>query len=120
MKKSNFVALVLGTVGMVFFALGICMALLQEWWMFRQGIVSGCIGLVLLLITAIAWRRMEGKEPIRLNTKTVGTGVAGPLILGIGMCLTMVFSQTIPDIAISLVAIIVLLMLIPLTKGIHD
>ena len=28
MKKSNFVALILGTVGGVFFALGMCMALL--------------------------------------------------------------------------------------------
>ena len=28
MKKSNFVALILGTVGIVFFALGMCMACL--------------------------------------------------------------------------------------------
>ena len=31
MKKSSFVALVLGTIGGVFFALGMCMALLPEW-----------------------------------------------------------------------------------------
>lgn len=31
MKKSNFVALVLGTISGVFFALGMCMALLPEW-----------------------------------------------------------------------------------------
>ena len=31
MKKSNFVALTLGTVGCVFFALGMCMCLIQEW-----------------------------------------------------------------------------------------
>ena len=46
MKKSNFVALILGTVGIVFFALGMCMALIEEWGMFHQGIVSGVIGLV--------------------------------------------------------------------------
>lgn len=31
MKKSNFIALILGTIGVVFFALGMCMALLPEW-----------------------------------------------------------------------------------------
>lgn len=31
MKKSNFVAMILGTIGMVFFALGMCMALIEEW-----------------------------------------------------------------------------------------
>lgn len=75
MKKSNFVAMILGTIGMVFFALGMCMALIEEWGMFHQGIVSGVIGLVILLITLIVWRRMEGKEPIKLSGKTVGTVV---------------------------------------------
>ena len=73
MKKSNFAALILGTIGMVFFALGMCMALIEEWGMFRQGVIAGVIGLVILLITLIVWRRMEGKEPIHLSGKTVGT-----------------------------------------------
>lgn len=30
MKKSNFIALILGTIGVVFFALGMCMAMLPE------------------------------------------------------------------------------------------
>lgn len=46
MKKSNFAALILGTIGMVFFALGMCMALIGEWGMFRQGVIAGVIGLV--------------------------------------------------------------------------
>lgn len=48
MKKSNFVALILGTVGCVFFALGMCMCLIQEWGVSRQGIVCGAAGLVVL------------------------------------------------------------------------
>ena len=70
MKKSNFVALILGTIGIVFFALGMCMCMLPEWGMFRQGIVCGVIGLVVLLITLLIWRRMEGKAPIKLSAKT--------------------------------------------------
>ena len=94
MKKSNFTALVLGTVGVVFFALGMCMGQLPEWDMFRQGIVCGVIGLVILLITVIVWRKMEGKAPIQLNARTIGSvlvGVLGALLLGVGMCLSMVF-----------------------------
>lgn len=72
MKKSSFVALILGTIGTVFFALGMCMALLEEWGMFRQGIVYGSTGLVVLLADLMIWRRMEGKEPVRLSRKTVG------------------------------------------------
>ena len=37
------------------------MALLPEWGMRNQGIVSGVIGLVLMLITVMIWRKMEGK-----------------------------------------------------------
>ena len=57
MKKSNFIALILGTIGTVFFALGMCMAMIEEWGMFRQGIVCGVIGLVVLLADLIIWRR---------------------------------------------------------------
>lgn len=123
MKKSNFVALILGTIGIVFFALGMCMALIEEWGMFRKGIITGVIGLVVLLITVIVWRKMEGKEPVKISGKAVGTiavGVIGALLLGVGMCLTMVFGKMVLGIVIGLVGIVVLLMLIPLTKGIHD
>ena len=128
MKKSNFAALILGTigvvffVGVVFFALGMCMALLPEWGMFQQGIVCGVIGLVVLLITVLVWRRMEGKAPIHLNAKTVGAvvvGVLGALLLGVGMCMTMVFGRMVLGIVIGLVGIVVLLMLIPLVKGLQ-
>ena len=112
MKKSNFVAMILGTIGMVFFALGMCMALIEEWGMFRQGIVAGVVGLV--------WRRMEGKEPIKLSGKTVGTvvlAIFGALLLGVGMCFSMVFGKMVLGVVIGLVGIVALLMLIPLTKG---
>ena len=120
MKKSNFVALTLGTIGVVCFALGMCMALLPEWGMFQQGIVCGVIGLVILLITAAVWRKMEGKAPIKLNAKTIGAGavgVLGALLLGVGMCMSMVFGKMVLGIAVGLVGIVVLLLLIPLVKG---
>lgn len=79
MKKSNFTTMILGTIGMVFFALGMCMALLPEWGMFRQGIAAGTAGLVIFLITVIVWRRMEGKTPVRFNAKTIAAVCTGVL-----------------------------------------
>ena len=120
MKKSNFVALILGTIGGVFFALGMCMCLLPEWGMETQGIVCGVIGLLVLLATLMVWRKMENKAPIRLDGKTVGAvlvGLIGALLLGVGMCLSMVFAKMLLGIVVGLVGIIALLMLIPLTKG---
>lgn len=122
MKKSNFVAMIMGTIGMVFFALGMCMALLTEWGMFRQGIIAGTIGIMIFLLTFIVWRKMEGKEPIRLNGKAVGTvafGIFGALFFGVGMCLSMVFGKMILGVMIGVVGIVALLMLIPMTKGLQ-
>ena len=122
MKKSTLVAMILGTVGGVFFALGMCMALLPEWGMFNQGIACGVIGLVILLVDLLIWRRMEGKAPIHVAPKAVGTvvvGVLGALLLGVGMCLSMVFGNMVLGIAVGIAGIVVLLLLIPLVKGIR-
>lgn len=121
MKKSNFVALILGTIGTVFFALGMCMCLLPEWGMFNQGVIAGVIGIIVLLITIAVWRKMEGKAPIKLSGKTVGgvvVGVFGALLLGVGMCMTMLFGKMVLGIVVGLIGILALLMLIPLLKGI--
>ena len=123
MKTSNFVALILGTVSGVFFALGMCMALLPEWGMRGQGIVSGVVGIVLALVTLALWRKMEGKTPIEISAKTIGStllGVVGALLLGVGLCLCMVFSKMVLGVLVGVIGIVVLLMLIPLLKGLHD
>lgn len=123
MKKSTFMALVLGTVGGVFFSLGMCMALLPEWGLASQGVVCGAAGLAVLLADLLIWRRMEHKAPIRLSGRTllsVFAGVLGALLLGAGMCMVMVFDRMFMGIVVGLIGIVVLLMLIPLLNGIHD
>lgn len=120
MKKSSFVAMILGVISCIFFALGMCMAMIPEWNAFQPGIVVGCIGLVFALITVIVWRKMEHKEPIKINAKAVGTifvGIIGALALGVGMCFVMVWGNLVPGIIIGLIGIIILLCLIPLCKG---
>ncbi len=123
MKKSSFIAMVLGTISAVLFALGMCMALIQDWDAFRPGIIFGCIGLILGLITLAVWRKIEHKQPIHITGKAVLSviiGVAGALALGVGMCFTMVWGKMTLGIVVGLIGIIVLLSLIPLTKGIKD
>ena len=44
MKKENFVSLILGTVGGILFALGMCMCLVAEWNAARPGVVLGAAG----------------------------------------------------------------------------
>ncbi|MGN0364756.1 MAG: hypothetical protein ACI4E5_02300 [Suilimivivens sp.] len=120
MKKSTFVAMILGTIGGILFALGMCMALIPEWNVFRPGVIMGVIGAVVLLIMVLVWRKMENKEPIKLSGKTIGAtliGIIGALLLGVGMCLTMVWSHMVAGIVIGIVGIVVLLCLIPFIKG---
>ena len=62
MKKSSFIALILGTVSGVLFALGMCMALLPEWNAFTEGVIFGAVGIVLGMITALIWCKMENKK----------------------------------------------------------
>lgn len=121
MKKSSFVAMILGTIGGIFFAMGMCMCLLPEWDAFTPGVVMGCIGAVVLLAALVVWRKMTGKAPIRLSGKTIGItlfGIVGALLLGVGMCFTMVWSNMVLGIIIGMVGIIILLSLIPMIKGI--
>ena len=121
--QKNFVSLILGTIGGILFALGLCMAMLPEWGAFTQGIIVGCIGAVILLALFLIRRKMEGKPVIvKLSAKTVGTvilGVVGALVLGAGMCMVMIWEMMIPGILVGIVGIVLLLCLIPLVKGIH-
>ena len=121
MKKSSFTAMVLGTVSGVFFALGICMALIPEWDAFKPGIIFGSVGLLLGLVTLLVWRRMEHKEPVHFSSKTVLTmtgGIVGALALGVGLCSSMIWGKMVVGIVVGLAGIVILLCLIPLTKGI--
>lgn len=122
MKKSSFIAMIMGTVSGVLVAVGMCMALLPEWKSFNQGIMTGCAGIALALIAVIVWRRMEHKPPVRFTGKTVIAfilSLIGALAFGAGMCLCMVWERMVPGIVIGLAGMMTLLSLIPLFRGIE-
>jgi uncharacterized membrane protein YiaA len=120
MKKSSFVALLLGTVSGVLFALGMCMALLPEWEAFQEGVIMGAVGIVLGIVTAIVWCKMEKKKLPKLNGKNVLRivyAIVASLVLGVGMCMIMVWNLMLPGILVGIVGIVLLLMLIPMCLG---
>lgn len=123
MKKKNFVSMILGTIGGILFAIGMCACLLPEWSAFRPGIFIGAVGGVVLLSMLVVRRKMEGKAPIQLNGKamiTVLLGIFGALVLGVGLCMTMVWEGLmIPGIIVGVMGIVLLLSLIPMIKGIE-
>lgn len=121
MKKSNFVSMVMGTVGGILFAVGMCMCLLPAWNAFTQGVIAAGAGAAVLIAMLIVRRRMEGKPAIKLNGKAVGTvalGVVGALTLGVGMCMAMVWAGLmIPGVIVGIAGIVLLMSLIPICKG---
>ena len=121
MRKSNFIALVLGTVSGVLFSLGMCMALLPEWDAFTEGVIFGGIGLILGIITFFIWCKMEHKQLPKMNGKNILRtiyGIAAALVLGVGMCLCLVWEQIVWGTLVGLLGIIMLIALIPMIKGI--
>ena len=119
MKKKNFVMLVLGVVGGLLFSLGLCMCLLPEWNAFQVGVVCTGIGLVVLLgLLAVGMKgKTKGKKIDWKLTGKIAFGVVGALVLGVGMCMIMVWNLMLPGIAVGVAGIVMLLCLIPMFLG---
>ena len=120
MQKKHFLSLVLGVLGGLMFSIGLCMCLLPEWGMFKPGVVVTAIGAVVLLILFIWLRKQSGKAPIAPDWKLIGKiayGVLAALVLGVGMCLIMVWGKMLLGLVIGVVGILLLLGLIPMFMG---
>lgn len=123
MKKENFVSLVLGTVGVILFGIGMCMCLLSEWQAFQEGVIVGILGAAVLLAMLLIRRKMQHKPAIVLNAKSIGSaalGVVGALTFGVGMCMAMLWTNLmLPGIVVGCVGIVLMMALIPLCKGLQ-
>ncbi len=120
MKKKNFAALVFGTVGGLLFSIGLCMCLLPEWDAFTPGIAVTALGFVLLLV--LAFLLLKGQPVRKINWKVTGKvlyGVVSSLVLGLGMCMILVWQTLLAGIAVGVAGILMLLGLIPMCIGLH-
>lgn len=119
MKKQTFISILVGVVGGLLFALGMCMCLLPEWNAFNYGVVSAAIGGVMLLILGIVSFVKSGKK-IHFNWKTIGKvlfGILGALTLGVGMAMIMVWDMMLWGIVVGVVGIVLIICLIPMCIG---
>lgn len=120
MRKQDFLKLLFGVVGGLLFSIGLCMCLLPEWNAFTQGVIVTSIGAVVLLTLLVVCKVKSGKPARKINWKLVGKvlfGVAAALVLGLGMCLILVWEQMLLGVVVGVVGIGLLLCLIPMCVG---
>ncbi len=107
MKKETLLQIILGTIGGLVFAIGMCMCLLPEWNLLKPGIVTGIIGFIILLCIIPIYRKNHPrKEHGPINWGLVFTwfiGVVGALLMGFGMSKIMVGNPTQTDFILGLI-----------------
>ena len=123
MKKDTLLEIILGTIGGLVFACGMCMCLIPAWNMFIPGVIISIIGFIILLCIIPVYRSTHPKkEHGPINWSIVLTwiiGVAGALIMGFGMSKAMTGETTGTDMIIGIVVGIVGLIICVLNYPIH-
>lgn len=124
MKKETLLQIILGTVGGLVFAIGMCMCLLPEWNMFTPGVVTGIIGFIILLCIIPVYRKNHPRKPHGpINWGIVLTwtvGVVGSLIMGFGMSKVMVEGSSQSDMLVGIITGIVGLIICVLNYPIYS
>ena len=107
MKKDTLLEIILGTIGGLIFAIGMCMCLLPEWNMFTAGVIVTIVGIVVLLAIIPIYRKSHPKKehkPIDWGMLTPWiVGVVGSLIMGFGMSRILVEGATTGDMIVGLI-----------------
>ena len=90
MKKETLLEIILGTIGGLIFAIGMCMCLIPEWNLFKTGCVVAVIGFIVLMYIIPVYRsnhpKKKNEEPINCGIVIVWIiGIVGALIMGFGM-----------------------------------
>lgn len=123
MKKKTLLEIILGTVGGLIFAIGMCMCLISEWNMLTPGIIISIIGFVILLAIIPVYKSGHPKKEHKpINWGIVLTwvvGLAGALIMGFGMSKVMVGDVNTSDMIIGIITGIVGLIICVLNYPIY-
>lgn len=124
MKRETLLEIILGTIGGLIFAIGMCMCLLPEWNLFTLGAIITMIGfIVLLCIIPIYRKNHPRKSHGKVNRAIVLTwtvGVVGSLIMGFGMSKVMVDEASKTDIIVGMITGIVGLLVCVLNYPIYS
>ena len=124
MKKETLLEIILGTIGGLVFAMGMCMCLLPEWNMFTPGVVTSIIGFIVLLCIIPIYRKEHPRKPHGpINWGIVLTwiiGVVGSLIMGFGMSKVMIEGASSTDMLVGTVTGIVGLIICVLNYPVYS
>lgn len=106
MKKETLLEIILGTIGGLIFAIGMCMCLVPEWNLFKAGVVVAIIGFIVLLCIIPVYRSNHPKKQHSpINWGIVFTwviGIIGALVMGFGMSKVMVGDPSQTDLLIGI------------------
>lgn len=125
MKKETLIEIVLGTIGGLLFAIGMCMCLIPDWNLFTVGVVVSIIGFIILLCIIPIYRKEHPKKISNRKTDwglvlTWIIGVVGALIMGYGMSKIMVGSPEKMDMIIGMITGVVGLLICVLNYPIYS
>lgn len=124
MKKETLLEIVLGTIGGLVFAIGMCMSLIPEWNLFSTGVVVAIVGFMILLCIIPVYRKSRPKKEAKpINWGFVFAwiiGVVGALIMGFGMSKTMVDGSTQQEMIIGIITGIIGLVICVLDYPIYS
>ena len=125
MKKETLLEIILGTIGGLIFALGMCMGLIPEWDLLKEGIIVGIIGFIILLCIIPIYRKNHPKTKVNKKTDwgiiaTWIIGVVGSLVMGYGMSKVMVGEADKTDMIIGIITGIIGLIICVLNYPIYS
>lgn len=124
MKKDTLLEIILGTIGGLVFAIGMCMTLIPEWNLFNLGVVITVIGFILLLCIIPVYRSTHPKKQhTPINWGIVFTwiiGVVGALIMGFGMSKVMIDAPSQSEFILGIVVGIIGLLICVLNYPIYS
>ncbi len=124
MKKETLLEIILGTIGGLVFAIGMCMCLIPEWNLFKAGVVVAILGFIILLCIIPIYRSNHPKkEHGPINWGIVFTwiiGILGALVMGFGMSKVMIESPSKTDLLIGIITGIIGLLVCVLNYPIYS
>lgn len=124
MKKETLLEIILGTIGGLVFAIGMCMCLIPEWDLLKTGYVVAMIGFMILLCIIPIYRNNHPKKEKeeKVNWKIVFTwliGIVGVLIMGFGMSKVMIENPNKTDMLVGMITGVIGLMMCILNYPIY-
>jgi len=124
MKKETLLEIILGTIGGLFFGIGMSLCLVREWNALKAGVVVSIIGFIILLCIIPVYRKNHPRKPHGpINWEIVLTwviGVIGSLIMGFGMSKVMVGDVAGADLIVGIITGVVGLIICVLNYPIYS